>query len=130
MWSSEKATAAHLLIESLIAPRRERLRQAMLLILRDSRGDSHPSAHDTLALVHELCASELAVRIRIMTGELKKVYAGETADPPQALIEDLRQEVEHCIQEEMDDLVNDERQAAAFLEDAPPRHTEPPPAHP
>jgi hypothetical protein len=115
MWTTAQATAARLLIDRLIAPRREQVRRAMMRILLESHLDPQPSAEDTLSRVHDLCAKELAARVRLAAVELAKAYRGGPEIATDILLEDLRLEVEHCIADEMADLVDDERLAATLL---------------
>ncbi len=119
MWTPAKATTARLLIEQHLAPRREQVRKAMLGILLEAGLDPRPPADDVLSRIHDLCAKELAERVRIAADDLKKAYASGPEAATEIVLEDLRQEVESCITGEMADLVDDERLAAALLHRLP-----------
>lgn len=114
-WSPAQTTAARMVIDRLLAPRRLQVRQAMLRILLESGVDPMPSADDVLARVHDLCAKELAERVRIAAGALRAAYATDDPTATDLLLEELRGEVEACITESMADLVDDERLAASIL---------------
>lgn len=118
-WTPVQATTARLLIEQHLAPRREQVRKALMAILLEAGLDPRPPAEETLARVHDLCAKELAERVRIAAHDLKQAYASGPEAATDILLEDLRLEIEACITEEMADLVDDERLAAALLHQLP-----------
>jgi len=119
MWTPAQATVARMLIEQHLAPRREAVRKAMIRILLDAGADPRPSVNDTLARVHDLCAKELAERVRIAADELKKAYASGPETSTHILLEDLRQEIELCVSDELSDLVGDELLAKALIDHLP-----------
>ena len=102
-----------------MAPRREAVRQHLTAILLESGLDPRPSRDDILGRVHDLCAKELAERVRIAAGELKRAYASPTEGATDILLEDLQQEIGLVITGEMADLVDDERLAALLLKNLP-----------
>jgi hypothetical protein len=118
-WTPAQATTARMLIEQHLAPRREQVRKAMLGILLEAGIDPRPSVNETLARVHDLCAKELAERVRIAADDLKRAYASGPETSAELLLEDLRLEVEQFITGEMADLVDDERLAATLLGQLP-----------
>ena len=75
--------------------------------------------NEILARIHDLCAKELAERVRIAAEDLKQAYAGGPTSSTEILLEELRQEIEGYITGEMADLVDDERLAAAVLHRLP-----------
>jgi len=118
-WTPAQTTAARLLIEQHLAPRREQVRKAMMAILLEAGLDPKPPAEETLSRVHDLCAKELAERVRIAANDLKQAYAVGPEAGTDLLLDDLRLEIEQCITVEMADLVDDERLAAALLHQLP-----------
>ena len=119
MDETEAVREAREAIERMLAPRRVRLRQTLAKFLLETDTDS-AKADSVLARIHDLCAKELAERVRITADELKRAYAGTARGLAESdLLAGIKSEIENALTGEMADLVEDERMAAALLSRLP-----------
>ena len=114
------SAAARRLIERDLEPRRHAFREALLLVLLE-----HPDAagraerQGTMARVHDLCAKELAERVRIAGTALRRAYAGGPEITTSILLDELKREVEGYLTSELADLAADEYLVTRLLDRLP-----------
>lgn len=114
------SVVARLLVEHEVAPRRERFRKALLHALQARPTGGGPAGRDwTMSRVHELCAAELADRVRIAADALRRAYAEGQAVPAADLAGQLKLEVDGYLNAELADLARDEHLVTKLLDRLP-----------
>ena len=119
MHALEPSMTARVLIRGLLEPRRVRFRNGLLRVMLEHAGATRLAREETLAKVHDLCARELAERVRIAGNALRRAWTGTPEVGVQLLLGEIREEILAVLDDETGDLAEDERLVTLLLDRLP-----------
>ena len=111
--------SARELIRRQLEPRRTRFRHGLLRVMLEHAGASRIAREETLEKVHDLCAKELAERVRIAGDLLRRAWTGTPEVGVQLLLGELREEIMAVLDDETGDLAEDERLVGLLVDRLP-----------
>lgn len=107
------------MIRTQMEPRRIRFRDGLLRVMLEHAGASRLAREETLEKVHDLCAKELAERVRIAGDLLRRAWTGTPEVGLQLLLAEIREEIMGVLNDETGDLAEDERLVAILVDRLP-----------
>lgn len=119
MHAMEPSLTARVMIRHLLEPRRVRFRYGLMRVMLEHAGASRIAREETLEKVHDLCAKELAERVRIAGDALRRAWTGTPEVGMQLLLGELREEIMAVLDEETGDLAEDERLVTILVDRLP-----------
>ncbi len=119
MHAMAPSLTARELIRNLLEPRRARFRHGLLRVMLEHAGMPRIARAETLEKVHDLCAQELAERVRIAGDALRQSWTGTPGVGITLLAGEIREEIMGVLDDETGDLAEDERLVTIMLDRLP-----------
>lgn len=119
MHALEPSLTARVAIRAMLEPRRARFRNGLLRVLLEHAGASRIAREETLEKIHDLCAKELAERVRLAGDLIRRAWSGTPDVGVQLLLGEIREEILAVLDDETGDLAEDERLAGLLVDRLP-----------